>query len=77
MNLRDEQGYEWTCADCALAAGGRVGRNQMSTCHEGTCPVCLRERQVLTEVRDYGYPRFSAAFVACRREEARDDSSRR
>lgn len=42
LHLADEQGYEWTCADCAIAAGGRIG-DGLSTMHEGTCPVRLRD----------------------------------
>ena len=70
LHLRDEQGYEWTCAECAMGAGGRMDSSRMSTYHEGICPICLRSGQMLTEVRDYGYPEFTAIFIARRRQEA-------
>jgi len=58
-----------TCHECAMAAGGVYPPGQLSTCHYGRCPICLRENQSLTELRDYGHPKISAEFVAVRRTE--------
>ena len=46
----------WTCAECAVAAGGKMHRDY-ATWHRGTCPVCGLDRMV-TEPRDFGYPKF-------------------
>ena len=69
MNLQCDE----TCHECAMAAGGRIPPGHLSTVHNGTCPICLREGQSLTEPRDYEYPTFTEEFVARRRKEASDE----
>ncbi len=47
----------WVCQECALANGGRLFPNHVSTIHKGRCGICKKMRWV-TQPRDYGYPQF-------------------
>jgi hypothetical protein len=48
----------WICHECAMANGGVVGKNQVSTIHEDTCGWCNQTKMV-TEPRDYRFPTFT------------------
>jgi hypothetical protein len=46
----------WVCADCAVAAGGKL-RTANATWHTGKCHACGLTKSV-TEPRDFGHPKF-------------------
>jgi len=62
------------CVIMSLAAGGHYPDDQLSTVHQGRCPICLREGQWLTELRDYGCPVITEEFVAARRAQTQEGS---
>lgn len=61
----------WCCEACALRAGGRVPDGHCFTVHYGVCCVC-GEKAVVTQPRDYRYPKFKVGQYAKRKSKLRD-----
>lgn len=47
----------WTCADCAIEAGGSTPSGHISCWHDGECSIC-GEITAVTQPRDFRYPKY-------------------